>query len=62
MDDDIPVAVEFLPHVYDELYQRSVSKHCGYPSTEDRLNDEDIKQLLTEKNPTTVSTYYIYIA
>uniref|UniRef100_A0A8D9DNL2 Inner nuclear membrane protein Man1 n=1 Tax=Cacopsylla melanoneura TaxID=428564 RepID=A0A8D9DNL2_9HEMI len=53
MDDDIPVAIEFLPHIYDELYQRSVSKHCGYPSTEDKLIDADINKLLTEKNPTT---------
>ncbi|KAI5735388.1 hypothetical protein M8J77_017663 [Diaphorina citri] len=53
MDDDIPVAIEFLPHIYDELYQRSVSKHCGYPNTEDKLNDQDINKLLTEKNPTT---------
>ncbi|KAL1455883.1 hypothetical protein WDU94_000648, partial [Cyamophila willieti] len=53
MDDDIPVAIDFLPHIYDELYQRSVSKHCGYPSTEDKLNDADINKLLTEKNPTT---------
>lgn len=61
MDEDIPVAIEFLPYIYDELYQRSVFKHCGYPSTEDKLTDQDINQLLTEKNPATVSLIKIKV-
>lgn len=53
MDENIPAAIEFLPHIYDELQDRSVQKHCGYPTTVDSLQDEDIYKLLTEKNPLT---------